>query len=118
MKKLTKLKIRRFLNRRSNGVVEQLEKLLSKLQAWIEKLDAEQDAANAAMQAEIRQIRDDANAEVERLQNQIEAAKQAAQDAELSTREDFTTIIDESRREAERAKQVQHNMKVLAGVPN
>jgi len=57
MKTITKIKMRRFINRRSNGVVEQLEKLVAKLQTWIAKLDAEQDAANQAMKQEIAAIK-------------------------------------------------------------
>lgn len=39
MRTITRLKIRRYINRRSNSVIEQIEKVIARLQAWIERLD-------------------------------------------------------------------------------
>ena len=118
MKTLTKLKMRRFVNRRSNGVVEQLEKLVSKLQAWISKLDQEMDEASLAMTQEINAIRENREREVERLTYAIAEAKQAALEAEALTTEQFEAIINEAKAESDRAKQVEVNMKKLVGSPD
>jgi len=117
MKTLKKLKFQRAINRHSNGVVEQFEKLLARLTKWIEKLDAEQDAANAAMQAEISALRDNAEKEVERLENAIAEAKDNAERAEVLITDEYATIINESKAEADRAKQVQSNMQALVESP-
>jgi len=117
MKTITKIKMRRFINRRSNGVVEQLEKLVAKLQTWIAKLDAEQDAANQAMKQEIAAIKNGAETEVERLEYLIAEAKANAIDAEAAVTDEYTAIINEAKGEAERARQVEHNMKTLVGSP-
>lgn len=117
MKTLTKIKLRRYLNRRSNGVVEQLEKLVIKLQAWIAKLDAEQDVANEAMKSEIATIKNGAEIEIERLEYMIAETRANAIDAEAAVSDEYNSIIKEARDEAERARQVEHNMKTLVGSP-
>ncbi len=117
MKTLTKIKIRRYLNRRSNGVVEQFEKMITRLQAWIDKLDAEQDAIHAEMELEIASIRAGAVAEQERLTFALAEAKANAEAAEVAATETFGAIFKEAASEASRAKQVQQNMQAIVGTP-
>lgn len=113
MKTITKLKIRRYINRRSNTLIEQIEKVISRLQVWIERLDQEQDLANEAMKAELGAIRLTTETEISRLENQIAEVRAQGIDNLKTTEAEFSKIIDESSREAGKARAIQGNVLAL-----
>jgi len=117
MKTITKLKIRRYINRRSNSVIEQIEKVIQRLQAWIEKLDQEQDAANEAMKIELNSIRNNTETEISRLQNQIDEVRILGIESLERTEAEFSKLISESAQESDRARNIQTNVLALTKAP-
>jgi len=112
-KTLRKLKFQRAINSRTNGVVEQLEKILARLQKWVEKLDAEQDAAAEALSQEIQQLEAANLNKIKALESQIANAKQKLVDDRDAVRQAYGSIINESKAEADRARKVQENFQKL-----
>jgi len=117
MKQLTKLKLQRSLNRRSNGVVEQIEKMLLKLAAWVKRLDEEQDRLNVALQEEMQKVSAAAEAEQARLEEALAASRQKAAQLKAETEREFKALIEESARESDKARRVQTNMQTLLAEP-
>lgn len=108
-----KIKIRRAFNRRKNGVVEKILKLLEQLRKQLEALDAEQDMANAAMLAEQARIKEHAAFQVAELQEQIKAAKYKAEQDRISAEKAYGAIVAEAAAEAETVRKIQANVTAL-----
>lgn len=110
---LQRLKLRRAINRRKNGLVEKLLKLIAKIQAQLDALDAEQDAANIAMKEEQARIKERAAYRVAELKAEIaDTEKQALSDV-VTTEQTFGAIAAEAKAEAETVRKVQKNLKAL-----
>lgn len=110
---LTKLKIQRWLNRRSNSAVEQLEKILTRLAEWIQKLDAEQDAAHQAMTEETLKIQEAGALRIAALQRQIKEVESSTEASAKTVSEAYTKIIKEANEEAAKARKVHANFEKL-----
>jgi len=110
---LQKLKIRRAINRRKNGLVEKLLKLIEKIQKQLDNLDAEQDAANAAMKAEQERIRQFSANRVAELRAEIEREEQQALADVVTAEETYGAIAREAAAEAETVRKVQKNLRAL-----
>lgn len=110
---LQKLKLRRAYNRRKNGVVEKILKLLEQLKKQLDVLDAEQDKANALMKQEQLRIKERAAFRVAELKEQIVSAERQALSDAVTAETTYGAIAAEAAAEAEQVRKIQANVKAL-----
>lgn len=92
----------RWINRRSNTVVEKINSLLLRLAAIAKRLDEEQDKANTAMKQELLDIE-------ARIDKQIAAFELQ----KTNTQSKYLKIINESKKDAEAARKLEANFRKL-----
>ena len=110
---LQKIKWQRKVNRSKNGLVEKLLKLIAKVQAQLEALDAEQDAIYTALQKEKTAIQERKNHHIAELKAEIDRAEKQAFADSISLEKTFTDIAKEVKDDADVVRKIATNLNAL-----